>query len=428
MHAEQGDSAVRSKVRLAIPIGVIVFLLVSVVPQVSYSQSSSNCPASAMQPALQLSSSVNQLDLPPINSNSSDLQIASAINKIIPVLNSQFNIHVPLLNLATLAGGNAAKLARLVGPYNSFVSSAHAVDQNNPDSACAFLESAFILAGYSIIVGTGGVGGLAEFTVLAKVCGCDCLNAVVGSIGSFITSYYPNLQSSWSGVKGTIQGVCSSCALAVSVSGSSLASTAKSLRQFRENVVMTTYLGRQFMTAFNAFYYSWSPSLAGSIRNSTVDRTAVRYFAFPLLMILTGSESVYGIFGGSPELGVLIAGLFASALIGIVYMGIPVMLVMRKKRPKARGALPWAGIAALSSLMSVVVGSTGRVPPLVEVGLVFMVCSVVIAAPFALYRVGQIGAPTCLKFLRGTEISNGLWQRHRRDPLLRVARGSTGSE
>jgi hypothetical protein len=405
-----------------------VFLLVSSAPQASYSQSNSNCPASAVQPALQLSSSVDQLGLPTIDSNSSDFQIASAINRVIPLLNSQFNIHVPLLNLASLAGGNAARLARLVGPYNNFVSSARAVDHNNPDSACAFLESAFVLAGYSIIVGTGGVSGLAEFTVLAKVCGCDCLNAVVSSLGSFITSYYPDLQSSWNVVKGTIQGTCSGCVLAVSVSGSSLASTAQSLRQFRENDVMTTYLGRLFMTAFNSFYYSWSPSLAGSIRNSTIDRTAVRYFAFPILTILVGSESVYGVFGGSPELGVLIAGLFASALIGIVYLGIPLVLVMRKKRLRAGRVLPGAGIASLGSLVSIFVGSTGRVLPLVEVGLVLMVCTVVIAAPFALFRVVQVGASTRLKFLRGAETSNGLWQRLRRDPLLRVSRGSAGSK
>jgi len=74
------------------------------------------------------------------------------------------------------------------------------------------------------------------------------------------------------------------------------------------------------MDVFNAWYYSFSPSVAGFIASNEALRAPVRTALYPLLGILGLSALTYSTLGWAPELAVVMAGLVASSLIGLVYL------------------------------------------------------------------------------------------------------------
>jgi len=74
------------------------------------------------------------------------------------------------------------------------------------------------------------------------------------------------------------------------------------------------------MDVFSAWYYSFSPSVAGFIASNEALRAPVRAALYPLLAILGLSAFVYSTLGWAPEFAVVMAGLVASSLIGLVYL------------------------------------------------------------------------------------------------------------
>jgi hypothetical protein len=79
------------------------------------------------------------------------------------------------------------------------------------------------------------------------------------------------------------------------------------------------------MRIFNAFYYSFSPWVARGIASSPALATAARTLLYPLIQILKVSSSIFSVSAKNPELGVVAAGATASALLGLIYVGLPVM-------------------------------------------------------------------------------------------------------
>ena len=118
------------------------------------------------------------------------------------------------------------------------------------------------------------------------------------------------------------------CIIASAAYGSELAPEVQELRDFRDKVALSTVGGSQFMAAFNSFYYSFSPAVARVVLSSPDLAKAVRVVLYPLIWSLRAASSVYASFSGMPELGILLAGLAAGALIGLVYFG-PSLFVMR---------------------------------------------------------------------------------------------------
>ena len=103
---------------------------------------------------------------------------------------------------------------------------------------------------------------------------------------------------------------------------------------FRDRLVLSTFAGTQFMKVFNAWYYSFSPTIARLITNSPSLSLAARALIYPLIGILNIAASAYAIFSFNTELGVTIAGLVASSLIGLAYHTpwIAALLIAIKKR------------------------------------------------------------------------------------------------
>ena len=131
----------------------------------------------------------------------------------------------------------------------------------------------------------------------------------------------------------------SRCVIATATYGSELAPQVQFLREFRETIVLKTFAGSSFMTVFNAWYYSWSPPVAASIAPDPTIKAVMRVILQPLLDILQVAASTFSLFGFNPEIGIVVAGLVASALIGLVYfMPLTALAVIGLSR--WRGATP----------------------------------------------------------------------------------------
>jgi hypothetical protein len=86
------------------------------------------------------------------------------------------------------------------------------------------------------------------------------------------------------------------------------------------------------MIAFNAWYYSFSPQVAGYENTHSVERTIMRGVLYPLIGILGLSSLTFSAASAYPEFAALLSGLVASSLIGAFYLGLPLSLLRAKVR------------------------------------------------------------------------------------------------
>ena len=77
------------------------------------------------------------------------------------------------------------------------------------------------------------------------------------------------------------------CLIATATFGTEMAPQVQFLREIRDNIVLQTESGTSFMTAFNHFYYSFSPTVADYERENPVFKEAVKLAITPLLASLT---------------------------------------------------------------------------------------------------------------------------------------------
>jgi len=76
------------------------------------------------------------------------------------------------------------------------------------------------------------------------------------------------------------------CLIATAAFGSEMAPQVQLLREMRDNVVLQTESGTNFMTSFNHLYYSFSPIIADYERENPVFKEAVKLSLTPLLTSL----------------------------------------------------------------------------------------------------------------------------------------------
>ncbi len=152
-----------------------------------------------------------------------------------------------------------------------------------------------------------------------------------------------------------------SCLVATATYGSELSPEVISLRHFRDNQIQKTLVGRSFMAAFNAWYYSFSPSVAGYLYDHYTERNVMKGVLYPLIGILRLSERLFDLFVPYPEFAAVISGVAASAVIGVLYLGIPLALLRRSVRrtvvPRIGQTLQTSFAAGLTlGLIGVVIG------------------------------------------------------------------------
>ena len=77
------------------------------------------------------------------------------------------------------------------------------------------------------------------------------------------------------------------CLIATAAFGSEMAPQVQFLREIRDNTVLQTESGSAFMTGFNQFYYSFSPTVADYERENPAFKEVVKLTLTPLLTSLT---------------------------------------------------------------------------------------------------------------------------------------------
>ena len=77
------------------------------------------------------------------------------------------------------------------------------------------------------------------------------------------------------------------CLIATAAFGSELAPQVQMLRETRDNILLKTYSGSAFMTAFNQFYYTFSPTVADWERENPIFKEAVKITITPLITTLS---------------------------------------------------------------------------------------------------------------------------------------------
>lgn len=77
------------------------------------------------------------------------------------------------------------------------------------------------------------------------------------------------------------------CLIATAAYGSELAPQVQLLREVRDNVLFSTSSGTSFMSAFNTFYYSFSPTVADWERQSPIFKVVVKTAITPMLSTLS---------------------------------------------------------------------------------------------------------------------------------------------
>ena len=77
------------------------------------------------------------------------------------------------------------------------------------------------------------------------------------------------------------------CLIATATFGSELAPQVQQLRELRDNTILSTESGTAFMTGFNQFYYSFSPTIADMERESPVFKEIMKLTLTPMLSSLS---------------------------------------------------------------------------------------------------------------------------------------------
>ena len=170
------------------------------------------------------------------------------------------------------------------------------------------------------------------------------------------------------------------CIIATATYGSELSPEVQFLRSFRDRQVKSTFAGDQFMVAFNAWYYSFSPYIAQFIAGNAFARAVMKVLLYPLIGILHIAAMTYNAFSFSHELAVVMAGLVASALIGVVYFSplaiLALVLLRRYRKTTLRFyQLRILAIVWVASLVLILVGELAMLPALIMASTALFVLS-----------------------------------------------------
>ncbi|MEM3019475.1 MAG: carboxypeptidase regulatory-like domain-containing protein [Candidatus Bathyarchaeia archaeon] len=197
------------------------------------------------------------------------------------------------------------------------------------------------------------------------------------------------------------------CIIATATYGSELAPEVQYLRGFRDQIVLSTFAGSRFMELFNAWYYSFSPSVASFIAEHSMARSVSKTVLYPLMGILHLSASTHGLFSFNNELGVIMAGLVASSLIGFVYfspiLAIPIIVSRRLRRLAESKVWKILLAAWIASVASIAIGEACLSPIIMMASSgAFVLATLGISA-----TLGALALATLLKRLRASVSKTG---------------------
>ena len=112
------------------------------------------------------------------------------------------------------------------------------------------------------------------------------------------------------------------CLIATATYGSELAPQVQQLRELRDNQLLNTESGTQFIGTFNDIYYSFSPIIADYERENPLFKEAVKLAITPMISSLSLMENA------ESESEVLGIGLSVIALNLGMYLGVPAIAIV----------------------------------------------------------------------------------------------------
>jgi len=118
------------------------------------------------------------------------------------------------------------------------------------------------------------------------------------------------------------------CLIATATYGSELSPQVQLLRELRDNSLLSTESGTNFMNSFNDFYYSFSPIIADYERENPVFREMVKIAITPMITSL----SILNYVNIDSEESVLGYGISLIMLNVMMYVGIPAIIIMRIRK------------------------------------------------------------------------------------------------
>jgi hypothetical protein len=116
------------------------------------------------------------------------------------------------------------------------------------------------------------------------------------------------------------------CLIATATYGSEMAPQVQQLRELRDNQLLQTESGTQFMGTFNDIYYSFSPVIADMERESPILKEIVKIAITPMISSLSLMDNA------ESESEVLGIGLSVIALNIGMYLGVPVVVIVGIRR------------------------------------------------------------------------------------------------
>jgi len=265
---------------------------------------------------------------------------------------------------ATIRGGQAGSFGITVVSTGGFASPVSLTLSGQPAGVTGTFTPASV---------TPSSGGSATSTLAVNV----GTTTTTGSYILTITGTSGSL-SRQASITLTVQGLV--CIIATATYGSELSPEVQFLRGFRDGTVMSTFAGSGFMKAFNAWYYSFSPYIAQFIAGNTFARAVMKILLYPLIGILHLAATTYNAFSFSHELAVVMAGLVASALIGLVYfspLAILALALLRRYRKTTfrMSQLRMLAVVWVASLAMILVGEVAMLPALIMASTALFVLS-----------------------------------------------------
>ena len=112
------------------------------------------------------------------------------------------------------------------------------------------------------------------------------------------------------------------CLIATATYGSEMATQVQQLRELRDNQLLQTESGTQFMAMFNDVYYSFSPIIADYERENPLFKEAVKIAITPMISSLSLMENA------NSESEVLGMGLSVIMLNIGMYLGVPAVVIV----------------------------------------------------------------------------------------------------
>ena len=122
-----------------------------------------------------------------------------------------------------------------------------------------------------------------------------------------------------------INGEDGGCLIATAAYGSEMSPQVQQLREIRDNTILKTNSGMAFMTSFNQFYYSFSPTIADFQREQPIFKEVMKMALTPMLSSLSLLNHV----GIDSEQEMLGYGISIVLLNIGMYFGIPLFGILK---------------------------------------------------------------------------------------------------